>query len=381
MTARATVGGCAVGLASGWNVANVGAAPQSLADAYGVALAVVGLFATAAFVTHAALQIPAGRRVDRYGAKRVAFVALAILAAANGIACIAPEPWIVVAARALSGVGTALAFVAGIDYVREQTRSPFLAGLYGGVALGGAGLALAVVPALLGPLDWRSPFVTGAVLAPVAALLLALGPADRPRHEAPRRSAGLRALLADRRLYRIAVLYSASLGLAILAGNWVTTLLTRAGGLSETQAGVAGASVLVASIVGRPLGGWIARGHPEATKTAVAASLAASAVSTAVLAAAEPLWLASGAAVVLGLASGIPFAASFGAAAHLRPDQPAAAVGLVNMVANAVIVVGTPLVGLTFSLPGEGRIGFLALAALWAAALLALPSARDLAVR
>jgi predicted ABC-type sugar transport system permease subunit len=34
--------------------------------------------------------------------------------------------------------------------------------------------------------------------------------------------------------------------------------------------------------------------------------------------------------------------------------------------AGAAILVGTPLLGLTFSLPGDGRIGFLAVAVLWA---------------
>jgi hypothetical protein len=37
------------------------------------------------------------------------------------------------------------------------------------------------------------------------------------------------------------------------------------------------------------------------------------------------------------------------------------------------ILVGTPLAGLTFSLPGNGRIGFLVIAVLWAATALAVP--------
>ena len=38
-----------------------------------------------------------------------------------------------------------------------------------------------------------------------------------------------------------------------------------------------------------------------------------------------------------------------------------------------VIVVGTPLVGLTFSLPGDGRLGFVVLGGLAALAALATP--------
>ena len=39
---HAVLGGCAVGLATGWNVANIGAIPSQLADSYDVSLAVVG---------------------------------------------------------------------------------------------------------------------------------------------------------------------------------------------------------------------------------------------------------------------------------------------------------------------------------------------------
>ncbi len=81
----------------------------------------------------------------------------------------------------------------------------------------------------------------------------------------------------------------------------------------------------------------------------------------------------------LGLAAGIPFAPVFQGAARLRPDEQAAAIGLVNGAASAVILVGTPLLGLAFSLPGGGRAGFVVVAVLWALALLTLPSARALA--
>ena len=67
--------------------------------------------------------------------------------------------------------------------------------------------------------------------------------------------------------------------------------------------------------------------------------------------------------------------------AATRPDTPAAAVGFVNAAANLVVLVGTPLIGLGFSLPGDGRLGFAVLALLWGAALAALPSQVALGVR
>ena len=75
---------------------------------------------------------------------------------------------------------------------------------------------------------------------------------------------------------------------------------------------------------------------------------------------------------MLGLAAGFPFAAVFDATLRLRPDAPAAAIGLVNGCAVLTILVGTPLAGLAFSLPGDGRIAFAAIAALWGSAVVAL---------
>jgi hypothetical protein len=53
------MGGLALAASAGWNLANVGAVAGRTSAAYGVGLAVVGLFTTALVLTHAAMQIPA----------------------------------------------------------------------------------------------------------------------------------------------------------------------------------------------------------------------------------------------------------------------------------------------------------------------------------
>jgi MFS family permease len=378
---RATAGGIALGVAVGWNVSNIGAIADSLALDYGVSLTTVGLFTTALFVVHAVLQIPSGRLVDRFGARRIGLGALAILAVANGIALIAPDPGLALGARSLAGVGTALGFVAGIDYVRAQGGSSFAQGLYGGLALGAGGAALAIVPQVEDSIGWRAPYASAFVLAALGAIVLATGPADRKAPAATdrrRRSAGRPGLLRDPRLYRLCLVYAASFGLSVVLGNWVVTLLERAGGYSSGVAGAVGSFVLLGGIVSRPLGGFATRRYPDRVRAILAASFVVSGAGTLILAAAGSPPLSLAGALLLGLAAGLPFAASFGAAARVRPEAPAAAIGMVNMAANLVIVAATPLIGLTFSLPGDGRIGFLAATALWLAALLVLPAVREL---
>ena len=374
---RAVAGGCALGLAAGWNLANAGAVAQPLADAYGVGLATVGLFTTALFVTHLAMQIPAGRASDRFGPRLVGFCGLATIAVFSAVALIAHDTALALSMRALTGVGTGLSFIAGSAYVRAQGGSPFAQGLFGGVGLAGGGVALAVVPQVESWVGWRAPFLTALCVALAGLLLLAVGPADAPRpfRRAARSASG--GIVRDTRLYPLAALYAASLGLSIVIGNWVVTLLHRDGGVDKGTAAAIGALTLALGIVTRPLGGWILLVHPAWVRRAVGSSLLAAALGTILLLTARPGPAAAG-AVLVGLAAGIPFAPAFTGAALTRPDAQAAAVGFVNGAASVVVLVGTPLVGITFSLPGGGRTGFAVVAALWLAAFLVLPSAARL---
>jgi hypothetical protein len=191
------------------------------------------------------------------------------------------------------------------------------------------------------------------------------------------RSTGARKLVGvvrDRALYPLAVLHTASFALSVIAGNWIVPLM-KDNGASPGGAGALGAAVLLGGLLTRPLAGMAVRHRPGSTIPLLALSLVAGAAGCAILATRAPLALLAGAAAVVGLAAGIPFAPAFAGAQRLRPLAPAAAVGLVNSVATMTIVVGVPLVGLTFSLPGDGRIGFAVLAVLWALALVALKGA------
>ena len=105
----------------------------------------------------------------------------------------------------------------------------------------------------------------------------------------------------------------------------------------------------------------------------IAGSLVVGGTCCVLLALPLPIGVLVACAAAVGLAAGIPFAKAFVGAAAARPDTPGAAVGFVNAWASLVIVAGAPLVGLTFALPGDGRIGFVVLGILTALASLATP--------
>jgi predicted MFS family arabinose efflux permease len=376
---RGVVAGCALGATSGWNFGNLGGIASELAGAYGVGLATIGLLTTAMVMTHLAIQIPGGKASDRFGPVRTGAMALVVLSAGNALALAGPEAGLAIAARAIVGVGTGLAFISGSALVRESGGSPFAQGVFGGVSLAPGGLALAIVPQLEDALGWRAPFWTALALSvAVLAAVLALA----PRSAATPRPANARTgVVRDRSLYRLAILYSASYGLGVVLANWVVELLQRHSDMSDGAAAAVGALTLLLVVVSRPLGGWVLSARPGSARPVVAASIVAGVAGTLALVAADPVWLATLGALLVGLGAGIPFSPAFTGAAAMRADAPAAAVGFVNTAANLVVLLGTPLVGLGFSLSGEGRLGFVALALLWLAALAALPSARALGVR
>lgn len=335
-----------------------------MAEAYGVRLGAVGFLTTALFVTHFAAQVPGGILIDRLGARRVGLAGVGLLVAGNTLALAAPSLALGIVARLVTGLGTATGFVAGSDYVRAARPSAAAQGLYGGATVAGGGMAVAVVPLLTPSLDWRAPYVSSLIAAAVT-LVLALGPIQELGLHQP--AGGLSRAVWDRRLLPFAVVHTASFSFSVVLGNWTVPLLVH-DGHGRRVAGLVGGLTLFCGLLTRPLGGWAIQRRPAATGHLLAASMLAGAAGTVLLALPAPLAVRALGSLVLGLAAGIPFAAAFRGAAILRADAPAAAVAVVNSVAALTIVVGAPLVGFGFSAPAHGRLGFLLLAGLWAAA-------------
>lgn len=375
---RASVAGFLVVASTGWNFANVGPAADVLRGAYGTSLGTVGLLVSALVLVHTAMNIPAGRITDALGAPRVVIAGCLVMGAANGLAALTPDLGLAFACRAVAGVGTATGFVGAAHYVRVVTRSPLAQGIVGGGALGGAGLALAVVPLLEGA-GWRAPYLSSAAVAALALTVFCLSPLGGltpARNDGPVTS--MRSLLADVRLYRVGLVHSASMGTSIVVGTWVVTLLTREAGYGAREAGLVGSVLLLVGVVTRPAGGWLRHRHPARTRRALQLSLVAGGAATVGLATAPPLVVAVLACAAIGVAAGIPFAPSFEAAAALRPDAPAAGVGLVNMLANLFVLVVAPVVGVLFGVAGGGPYAIAAIGVLWMGAAAVVPSDRGL---
>jgi MFS family permease len=370
---RAAAGGLGLGLGAGFNISTVGPAADMLADQYGVRLGVIGFLTTALFATHLLSQLPGGRLIDRHGARTMGMLALAVIVAGNALALTTGILTVGIAGRLVTGLGTGVGFIAGSDYVRAKLGTPTAQGLYGGFSVGGAGLAIALVPLGALSVDWRAPYLAGLVMAAVFLVVLWAAPADDVNAGALRGNPW--AMLRDRRLYPLAVIHTASFGFSVILGIWTVSLFEHDGYRSEVG-GVIGALTLLGGLVTRPLGGRMMERWPQRTPLYVELSMLAAAAGTLLLLLDVAIPVRVLGAATLGLAAGIPFAYAFTRAQQIRRDAPALATGFVNSCATLTILVGAPLLGFTFALPGEGAIGFAVVAALWAAAALSLRGER-----
>ncbi|HUG64724.1 MAG TPA: MFS transporter [Gaiellaceae bacterium] len=137
---RGIAAGLAVGGCLTWNVSNVGAVADPLAEHYDVSLVAVGLLTTALFVIHFLVQLPAGRGADRFGARAVALVAIGGALAGNALLLVDGGYELALVGRTIVGIGSGAGFVAGLDLVRAGGGGAVLQGVYGGATMAGAGL-------------------------------------------------------------------------------------------------------------------------------------------------------------------------------------------------------------------------------------------------
>ena len=234
----------------------------------------------------------------------------------------------------------------------------------------GGGLAVAIVPQLEPALGWRAPYWSGAAIA--AALLIAVVAVPL----LPRIAHSTEVVL-DRQLIPHGLVHAASFGVSYLAASWIVPLLEHHG-TARGPAAAVGALVLLGGVATRIGGGLLMIHAPGRARAALVVALLGGAVAGTLLALPAPLAVHAFATLLAGLSAGVPFAIIFGAAQALRPDSPAAAVAFVNSFAIAFLLVGTPLAGATFSLPGEGRVAFAAIAVV---CLLTLPATRARVLR
>ena len=304
-----------------------------------------GLISTAIFLAAAGTMLLMGDLADRYPTRGAVTFGMALTLAGNAASAWAPSYELLLAAKAVGGVGAGFGFLAGIRYVQRRygdARPHFGQGVYGaGYPLGSA-VGLWVMPPLALLWDWRGAFAATSVA--IAVVLIAwlwatpIGRLARPGNM----------LDAARCLncWWTLVQHAAGFGLVFAAATWITTFLLREFALPLEASGLLGSILLVVAVIARPIGGFLVAREHVGTKTVMRAAQLTILVGIALIAfPGRPLLAALAGVIAMGLGGGIPYSAVFNTGAASLPKAPSAAQGLTAMGGLLGTLVGAPAMG------------------------------------
>lgn len=351
-------------------------------------LAVAGLAATERFdisasqlatfvmlqlLVYAAMQVPVGLLVDRYGSRSVLLCGTVLLALGQvGFALASTYP-LALLARVLVGLGDALTFLCVLRLVSSwfpARRIPLVTQLTG--TLGQLGAVAAAIPMTLAleHLGWTRAYLIAASLGLVlaVAILVVLWDAPGVKHlRGPALSpAAVRASLAASWAHPGTRLgfwmhFSTQFSATSLGLLWGYPFFVRGEGLSASAAGALLTIMVVAVMGAGPVLGWLVGAHPWHRSTTVLSIVSTiAAVWTVVLAwpGDAPLWLL----VVLVIVVGVGGPAAMIGFDLGRTSNPAerlgSASGIINQggfLASLILVISVGLL-LDWRTPGSSDV-------------------------
>lgn len=218
----------------------------------------LGLLTSVYFIAFAAMQIPAGILLDRYGPRRVEPVLLLVAAAGAFAFAAADGLGGLTLARALIGAGVSVCLMAplkGFAVWFAAQRQPSLAGWV--MVAGGAGALVATTPVELAlrHVDWRTLFVAFGVATVVVAGAIAWRVPDLPRvAEAPPFAVqwqGVKRVFGERRFWWIVPVGSVGMGsFMAIQGLWSVPWMMEVEGHTRGEAASMLLAMSVATLAG-----------------------------------------------------------------------------------------------------------------------------------
>ncbi|MBM7775867.1 sugar phosphate permease [Actinokineospora baliensis] len=307
---------------------SLGVAGLQAADRFGITAAQLGTFTVLQIGLYAAMQVPTGLLVDRFGPRRVLTAAALGMGLGQVLFAVASSYSLALVARGVLGISDAMSFVSVLRVVAAHyppRKYALLASVT--AALGQLGNLLATVPLtfLLANAGWTATFVIAGAATAAYSLVVLLRVRDTPggEHE-PSPATALADVVGQVRLaWRVPgtrlgfwVHFATMFSPGVLSLLWGYPYLVQGQGLSPAAAGSVLSLLVLVSMVTAPLIGQLMGRWPQSRMPMVGGFLA-----VAVL-----VW-----AVLLGWPGGV---------------VPAPVVA----VAFAIFAVGGPLSGVAFAL-------------------------------
>ncbi|KQQ00577.1 MULTISPECIES: MFS transporter [unclassified Rathayibacter] len=170
------------------NRTTLGVAGVDAADRFGVAAAVLSSLAVVQLIVYAAMQIPVGILIDRFGPKTLIVSGTALMMAGQIVLALAPTIGVAIGGRILVGAGDAAIFTSVIRLTVTWFSGPLVPQLSQWIGnIGQVGQILSALPfaALLHTAGWTPAFLSAAGLGAAAILGVILFVSDVPPRTEP----------------------------------------------------------------------------------------------------------------------------------------------------------------------------------------------------
>lgn len=243
-------------------------------ERFGISAAQLATFTMLQLLVYAAMQVPVGLLLDRFGARRVLVTGLATMTLAQTGFALATVYPVAVLARVGVGLGDAMVFICVLRLVTAwfpARRIPLVTQLTG--VLGQSGAILAAVPMTfsLARLGWTPTYLAAAGLGVGLGVLLLLVVRDTPDQ---RRLSGPPLTLSGMRESLVTVWrqpgtrlgfwthFTTPFSANMLGLLWGYPFLVRSEGLSPTAAGVLLSLMVVVVMACGPLLAWLTTRRP-----------------------------------------------------------------------------------------------------------------------
>jgi predicted MFS family arabinose efflux permease len=356
---------------------SLGVATTDALPRFGITAATLAAFSMVQLLVYAAMQVPVGVLIDRYGSRRLIVLGSLVMAGAQGIFAFSATLPGAFTARVVLGLGDALVFISVMRLVPAwfpPERSAKLTNATGPVNQLGFVLSAVGFSAALAAAGWTPSFLAAAAVSVASGVLALLLLRDSPLARPPRVPIGQALAMAGSGVREAWAQPGTRLGfwlgfMALFTGMafgvmWGYPFLTMGQGLSPATAGALMLGLAVAGLVyGVTLGSFMARHPYYRSLIAIGVVTVVAAIWAVVLLwpGRAPLWLLG--MLVLSLPAPVIAAVmTFDIARTSNPPQRlGSAIGVVNggaflgtliavMAIGVVLQVTTPSGSTTFTL-------------------------------
>jgi MFS family permease len=180
---------------------SLGVAATDALGRFGIAAATLATFSVVQLLVYAAMQVPVGVLIDRYGSKRLIVVGSLVMAAAQTVFALAQTLPVAYAARVVLGVGDALTFISVMRLVpawfppERSGQVTTAAGPFNQLGFIVSAVGFAAVLAALG---WTPSFLVAAAVSVLSAAVVLVLLRDAPHGIRPRGPLGRAFAVAGR---------------------------------------------------------------------------------------------------------------------------------------------------------------------------------------